>query len=121
MLVRDPLSDLFTRIRNACLVKHSFTIIPFSRVKLDIIKILKEEGFVEAYTIENDGLVKKNIKVHLKYDKDGQPVIMSIRCISKLSKRIYVKKKNIPRTMNGFGITIVSTSSGMMTGKKSSP
>jgi len=115
--VRDPLSDLFTRIRNASAVSHETVTVPFSKFKQRIIDILKSEGFVEDYVIEGDSVANKVIVVTLKYDESGAPVLTSLRLLSKSSKRFYVKKKDIPKVLNGFGTVILSTSSGVLSGK----
>ena len=116
--VRDPPSDLITRIKNAVMASHDSVSIPFSKFKLSIVKILKDEGFIIDYHIENDDSVLKSISITLKYDKKGQSVISSIKRLSKSSKRLYVAKKQIPKVLNGFGIVILSTSSGVLSGKQ---
>ena len=115
--VRDPLSDLFTRLRNALLVSHSTVSVPYSKFKSRIVEILKNEGYITNFSIEGDSPVNKVISIELKYDDNGQPVLTSIKRISKSSKRIYVKKKDVPKVLNGFGTVILSTSSGVLSGK----
>lgn len=115
--VRDPLSDLFTRIRNANAVSHDTVAVPFSKFKQRIVDILKSEGYIENYTIEGDSPANKVLVIELKYDENGAPVLTRLKRISKSSKRLYVKKKDIPKVLNGFGTVILSTSSGVLSGK----
>ncbi len=115
--VRDPLSDLFTRIRNALLVSHTSVSVPYSKFKSKIVEILKNEGYITNFTIDGDSPINKVITIELKYDDNGQPVLTSVKRISKSSKRIYVKKKDVPKVLNGFGTVILSTSSGVLSGK----
>lgn len=115
MTFTDPIADMLTRIRNAGQAKHDSVIIPCSKEKLEIARILKEEGFIADYAVEGD--VKKNIVVTLKYAANGQKVITGIKRISKPGLRVYAKAEELPRVLNGLGIAIISTSAGMMTGK----
>jgi small subunit ribosomal protein S8 len=118
MSIKDPISDFFTRIRNALMVKHGYVGIPSSRIKLEICRILKEEGFIKDFSLINEDLTKKKIRITLKYRPDGAPVISSIYRKSKSSKRIYVKKASIPKVRNGFGMALMSTSKGILSGKE---
>jgi small subunit ribosomal protein S8 len=113
--VTDPIADMFTRIRNACMVKHEYVYMPFSTFKLDILKILKQEGFIDNYEIKKEDIKKRLIKVNLKYSKRNESIIKVIQRVSRPGARIYLKKKEIGRTRNGYGMAIVSTSKGMMT------
>jgi len=117
MTITDPISDIFTRIRNALHSKHAFVLLPFSKITLAIIKILEAEGFVRGFELNTKDLVKRFISVELKYNKKGDGVISSIRRISKPGKRIYVPKWRVPKVLNGFGVSILSTSKGLMTGR----
>ncbi|NQY74177.1 MAG: 30S ribosomal protein S8 [Candidatus Margulisbacteria bacterium] len=117
MSITDPISDMFTRIRNALSVQHEEVSVPFSRTKLSIAKILLTEGFISAYKLLDEDLKKKFIKIKLKYRKNNDPLISVIRSVSRPGRRYYVKKKEIPKVLNGFGINIISTSKGVMTGK----
>jgi len=122
----DPIADMLTRIRNASLVKKSEILLPMSKVKFNVAKILEKEGFVSSVSIlEADKSLQKNktakfdqIKIVLRYDKAGQPRITSLKRISKPGRRVYIGKDEISKVLNGFGIAIISTSSGMMTGKE---
>ncbi|TSD01255.1 MAG: small subunit ribosomal protein S8 [Parcubacteria group bacterium Athens0714_25] len=118
----DPISDMLTRIRNAQVAKHRVVKMPFSKVKLAVAKILREEGFVDA--VERVKTEKKIdfIEISLKYDFDREknskvPVISGIKRVSKEGQRIYVKKGEIRKVKNGLGISIVSTSKGVVTGE----
>jgi small subunit ribosomal protein S8 len=117
MTVKDSVADLFTRIRNAGSVKHNDVEIPFSKLKLAVVKILKDEGFVKFFDVVNEDLNKKTIKVGLKYGPDGKHVITEIRRVSRAGKRVYVKKSEVPKVRSGFGVSILSTSSGVLTGR----
>ncbi len=111
----DPIADMLTRIRNAFMVGHDRVEIPGSIIKGEIARVLTEEGYVENYEITEEG-VKKTISIKLKYGPDGKAAIDQIKRISKPSRRVYVGKDDIPRVRGGMGISILSTSSGIMTG-----
>ncbi|GBD37826.1 30S ribosomal protein S8 [bacterium HR37] len=111
----DPIADMLTRIRNALVARHKTVEIPASRIKVEIARILKEEGYISDYTVVEEGVAKK-IKIELKYTPEGEAAIREIRRISKPGCRIYVNKREIPRVISGLGITILSTSKGIMTG-----
>jgi len=117
MSIKDPIADLFTRIRNALKSKHSYVEIPFSNTNMHILEILKNSGYIDNFSLLNHDLVKRILRVKLKYDKNGIPFITSIKRISKSSKRIYLSKSKIPKVRNGFGISIISTPKGILTGK----
>ncbi len=115
MTINDPIADALTRIRNANMVKHENVSMPCSKLKEELIKVLRNEGYVEGYTIEeNDGF--KSINVTLKYS-NGQSVITGLQRISKPGLRVYSKAKNMPRVFDGMGIAVISTSKGLMTEK----
>ncbi len=111
----DPIADMLTRIRNAFMVGHDHVEIPGSIIKGEIARVLTEEGYVESYKITEEG-VKKNITIKLKYGPDGKAAVEEIKRISKPSRRVYVGKDDIPRVRGGMGISILSTSNGIMTG-----
>ena len=117
MTITDPISDLFTRIRNALKEKHDSVLIPYSKNKFLILKILEQAGFIKNYYIVDESLIQKFIKVNLKYRKDGTQLITELKRVSKPSKRVYVKKADIPRVVSGYGISIISTSKGIISGK----
>ena len=118
MTLVDPIGDMFTRIRNALIVSFDSVTFQYSNVKCEIAKILVNEGYINGYEILNNDLNKRLIKLSLKYDKFGKPVIENIRRVSKPSKRIYTKKKDIYKVLNGFGTLILSTSVGILSGKE---
>jgi small subunit ribosomal protein S8 len=116
MSMTDPIADMLTRIRNAQMVEQTVVAMPSSKVKLAIAKVLKDEGYIEAFKVSGDG-VKPLLEIALKYYA-GRPVIERIERVSKPGLRIYRSKDDIPRVMNGLGIAIVSTSHGVMTDRK---
>ena len=116
----DPISDFLTRIRNANSAGHKTVLIPASNVKKEITKILLDQGFILNYKFEDDS-VQGSIKIALKYDKLSKvPVIKKLERVSKPGLRKYTNSSSIPRVLNGLGINIISTSKGLMTGKKAS-
>jgi small subunit ribosomal protein S8 len=116
-MVTDPISDMFVRIRNANVKFHEKVDIPFSKMKMEIAKILKEEGYIVSYKIIYD---KKQgiLRIYLKYMISGKPVLQGIKRASKPSLRIYKGYEDMPKTVNGLGVTLVSTSKGLMIDKK---
>ena len=117
MTQTDPIADLLTRVRNATLVRHRDVSIPLSRMKVEIAKVLKEEGNISNFKVIGDN--KQGIlKITLKYSNDNQSVISGLQRVSKPGCRIYCKKDSVPKVLDGLGILIVSTSSGIATGKK---
>lgn len=114
-MITDPIADMLTRIRNAALIKAEKVDVPASRIKLEIAKILKEEGFVRAYKILKD---KRQgvLRLTLKYI-DNQNVISGLKRVSKPGRRVYVGSKEIPRVMGGVGIAILTTSQGILSDK----
>jgi small subunit ribosomal protein S8 len=115
-MVTDPIADMLTRIRNAIMARHDNVVIPLSKAKVALAKILKEEGFITDYAIMK-GETHRYIKVTLKYI-DNQPLIMGLERASKPGLRLYVKRGEIPRVYGGMGIAILSTSKGIMVGKE---
>ena len=116
MSVTDPIADLLTRIRNANQMRYNEVVIPSSKLKLEIVEILKSEGYIVSYKIEK-GEAQDNIIITLKYGKNKERVISGLKRISKPGLRVYAKAEEIPTVLNGLGISIVSTSKGIMTGK----
>lgn len=115
MYLTDPIADMLTRIRNANAVMHEKVDVPFSKMKERIAEILKEQGYISNYKIVTDG-TKQNIRVYLKYD-GKERVIKGIKRISKPGRRVYSSVEDMPRVLSGLGITIVSTSKGIVTDK----
>jgi len=117
MTISDPIADMLTRIRNAIMARHDFVLVPASRMKLSIARILKEEGFVSDYEVLR-GKPQRVIKLHLKYSDKNQPILSGLERVSKPGLRVYVQRQEIPRVYGGTGIAIVSTSKGVMTGQQ---
>ena len=117
MTVSDPIADMLTRIRNAIMARHDSTLIPASRMKLSIAKILKEEGFINDYEVTR-GKPERVIKIHIRYYDDNQPAISGLERVSKPGLRVYAQQKEIPRVYGGLGIAILSTSKGVKTGQQ---
>ena len=117
MSVTDPIADLLTRIRNANQMRYQEVSVPSSKMKLEIVRILKEEGYIENYKVEKND-VQDNINITLKYGKNKERVISGLKRISKPGLRVYAKAEEIPTVLNGLGISIVSTPNGVMTGKE---
>jgi len=116
MNVTDPIADMLTRIRNASLARHRELTLPSSRIKRDIARILVEEGFVESYDTQQDG-VQELLTIRLKYVEGKTPVVSGLKRISKPGLRVYARKTEIPRVLGGLGTAILSTSHGIMTGQ----
>jgi len=117
MAVTDPIADMLTRIRNAIMARHDFVLVPASKTKLSIARILKEEGFIGEYEVLR-GKPHRVIKLYLKYDDKNQPIISGLERVSKPGLRVYVGQKEIPRVHGGLGIAIISTPKGVITGKQ---
>lgn len=116
MVMTDPIADMLTRVRNANSAKHDSVDIPVSKLKVEVARILKEEGYVRDYKVIDDGK-HGFLRVYLKYGANKQLVISGIKRISKPGLRVYAKKDEIPRVLGGLGIAILSTSQGVMTDK----
>ncbi|HVE59011.1 MAG TPA: 30S ribosomal protein S8 [Pyrinomonadaceae bacterium] len=113
----DPIADMLTRIRNAIAANHSRVDIPGSKLKLEIARILKEEGYINNFVTKGEG-VKYVIRIFLRYDAKGISSITHLSRVSSPGRRVYVGAGEIPRVLGGYGINIVSTSRGLMSGKK---
>lgn len=118
MNISDPIADMLTRIRNGLGAGHEEVSIPYSKMKSEVARILKEEGFITNYSVEGETLATKEIKVTLKYGYNNQKVITGIKRISKPGLRVYANSNELPRVLNGLGVAIISTSKGLMTDKK---
>ena len=117
MTVSDPIADMLTRVRNAIKVRHDFVLVPASKIKLSITRILKDEGFISDYEVVR-GKPHRVIKIYLKYDDKNQPFFTGLERVSKPGLRVYVQRKEVPRTYGGLGIAIVSTPEGVMSGQQ---
>jgi small subunit ribosomal protein S8 len=115
-MLTDPIADMLTRIRNSVLIKSEKVDIPASRLKVEIAKIMKEEGFIKSYKIIKD---KKQgvLRVTLKYSPDNKPIVEGLKRISKPGRRVYVGKDEVPSVMSGIGIAVVTTPRGILTDK----
>ena len=114
MAMTDPIADMLTRIRNGLQAGHETVAIPASKVKIEIARILKQEGFINNYTVEGETAKDKVVTIELKYGPDNTKVITGLKRISKPGLRVYAKGDNIPRVLNGLGVAIISTSKGLM-------
>jgi small subunit ribosomal protein S8 len=115
MSMTDPIADMLIRIRNAQMVGHTETVMPASKLKVSIAKVLKEEGYIEDFALRDSG--HKELAIALKYYA-GKPVIERLERVSKPGLRVYKGRDDIPRIMNGLGVAILSTSRGVMTDRK---
>ena len=115
-MVTDPIADMLTRIRNANQMRYKEVEVPASKMKLEIARILKEEGFINDYKVKKNN-VQNIIVLSLKYGQNKERVITGLKRISKPGLRVYAKATEVPRVLNGLGIAIVSTSKGVMTDK----
>ena len=113
----DPIADMLTRIRNANVVKHETVDVPASNMKKELSRILLEEGFIRGYDVIEDGK-QGIIRIQLKYGQSGERVISGLKRISKPGMRVYAAKQEIPRVLNGLGISVISTSKGILTDKQ---
>jgi small subunit ribosomal protein S8 len=109
----DPVADMLARIRNALLARHEAVEIPFSRLKVRIAEILRQEGFIGDFAVQNDFPAK--LRVQLKYGEGRKPAIVGMRRTSRPGRRVYVRHQHIPHVLNGMGISIISTSHGVVT------
>jgi len=116
MVGTDPIADMLTRIRNAIMARHDSVVIPSSKTKLSIAEVLKDKGFIQDYKVIK-GKLQSTIEIYLKYI-EGQPALLGLERVSKPGLRIYVGKGEIPRVYGGLGMSILSTSKGIMTGQK---
>lgn len=117
MAMSDPIADMLTRIRNASMVAHETVDVPASKLKVELAKLMKEEGFISDYAVKEDGNFKV-ITITLKYDANRKPVITKLERISKPGLRHYSKAKNLQKVLGGLGVAIVSTPKGLLTDRK---
>lgn len=117
MSMNDPIADMLTRIRNALRVRHEDVFMPYSRLKEDVAKVLQREGYIDTYSVAGEG-AKKTIRVQLRYDAEGRSVIHGLRRISKPSLRTYMASNRMKPVRSGLGISIVTTSHGVVSGKE---
>jgi small subunit ribosomal protein S8 len=117
MIITDQIADMLTRIRNAAIVRHDAVEMPASKLKLAVLKILKEEGFISDYEVVK-GKQPRTVRIRLKYGENNKSIISGIERVSKPGLRIYVQKNEIPRVYGGVGIAILSTPKGVITGQQ---
>jgi small subunit ribosomal protein S8 len=117
MNMTDPIADMLTRIRNASMARHQSVMIPASGIKMEIARILKDEGFVRDFDVPPD-MGGRMFRVWLKYGPDKKPVLTGLKRVSKPGLRIYRKRREIPLVLNGLGVAIVSTPQGVMSGRE---
>jgi len=117
MAVIDPISDMLTRIRNGVLLRRTFVLVPSSKIKVAIAKILLDEGFIQGYEV-TDERPQPNIRVWLKYDEKRRPILTDMKRVSKPGRRVYKSRHDLPRVLSGMGIAIVSTPKGLMTDRE---
>ena len=115
MNMTDPIADMLTRIRNGLSAGHENCVVPYSKMKNEIAKILKDEGFIENYSVSGETPKDKIITITYKFGPEKQKVITGLKRISKPGLKVYTKGDSIPRVLNGLGIAIISTSKGLMT------
>ncbi|MGA9773714.1 MAG: 30S ribosomal protein S8 [Blastocatellia bacterium] len=113
----DPIADMLTRIRNAYAAKHQKVDVPVSNIKVEIARLLKEEGFINNYKMIGEG-PRRNIRVYLRYGTKGEQVMSKIERVSKPGCRVYVGSSSIPSVLGGLGVNILSTSRGLMTDRR---
>lgn len=113
----DPIADMLTRIRNAIAANHTRVDIPGSKLKMEVARILKEEGYINNYVTKGEG-TKYQIRIFLRYDAKGVSSISHLSRVSRPGRRVYVGSTDIPRVLGGYGVNIISTSKGLMSGKR---
>jgi small subunit ribosomal protein S8 len=116
-MLTDPVADMLTRIRNANKALHDTTSMPSSKLKVEIARLLKEEGYITDYSVES-GDAFDNLVIKLKYGRGRERVLTDLKRVSKPGRRIYARKDRLPRVLGGIGISILSTSNGLMTSRK---
>lgn len=116
MSMTDPIADMLTRIRNGIQARHDRVELPTSKLKVEIAKILKSEGFISNYKVVEDDKVQPTLRMYLRYSDDGEPVIHGIERVSRPGRRVYRGKEEIPRVLGGLGLAIISTSKGVLAG-----
>jgi len=120
MSMSDPIADMLTRVRNAVMVGHKQVLVPTSKIKENVARILRKEGFIKDYRVfEEEGATQKTLKINLLYREDKESAITGLKRVSKPGLRIYVGRHEVPRFYYGLGISIISTPKGLMTGQDS--
>jgi small subunit ribosomal protein S8 len=114
-MVSDPIGDMLARIRNAVMARHNNVKVPVSKLKLEIAKILHEEGYIRGYQLVGKG---REMRIRLKYDQRNEPVLHGLKRVSKPGRRVYVARGELPRVLAGLGVAILSTDQGVMTARE---
>jgi small subunit ribosomal protein S8 len=117
MTMSDPIADMLTRIRNAISVRHREVLVPHSKAKLAIVEILRDEGFIEEFQVTGDR-PQAMIRIRLKYDEEGEPLLLGLERISKPGRRVFAGKDELPWVLEGLGVAVVSTPRGVMTARR---
>ena len=117
MTMNDPIADMLTRIRNGAMASHETVIVPASKLKIELARVFKEEGYIADYSVKEDGKFKV-IEITLKYDAHKKPIITKLVRVSKPGLKSYSKAKNLQKVLGGLGVAVVSTSKGLMTDRK---
>ena len=116
-MVNDPIGDMLTRIRNALMAGKSAVDMPKSKIKVEIARILKEEGFIATYKVADENKIRKSLRIFLKYTPDRHSVLNGLKRVSRPGRRVYRGKTEVQRVMGGMGVSILTTPKGVMTGK----
>jgi small subunit ribosomal protein S8 len=117
MIVTDPIADMLTRIRNGLATRKRYVMVPSSKLKVELARVLKAEGYIEHYDVSKDR-IQPTIRVQLKYTEENKPVVTGMQRVSSPGRRVYTKRQRIPLVLSGMGIAVLSTPRGVMTGKK---
>ncbi len=117
MTLTDPVADMLTRIRNAQAVRKRYVVMPSSKLKVEIARVLRAEGYIEHYDVTKDR-PQPRLRIRLKYTKDNELVLTALQRVSKPGRRVYTKRQDIPLVLSGMGVAVLSTPRGVMTGKK---
>ena len=117
MSVTDPIADMLTRVRNAIAARHRYVLVPASKLKVAIARIMKEEGFIGGFELSRDR-PQPVIRIWLKYTEDREPVLSGLKRVSKPGRRVYAGRRDIPWVQSGMGVAVLSTPRGVMTGRK---
>lgn len=116
-MMTDPIADMLTRIRNAAMARHGYVVMPSSKLKVAIARILREEGFIQDYDVTQDR-PQPRLRIWLKYTPDRRPVITGLERVSKPGRRVYAKRREVPWVRSGVGVAILSTPKGVMTDRQ---
>jgi small subunit ribosomal protein S8 len=116
-MMTDPIADMLTRLRNAVAAGHTSVVMPASRLKTDIARVLREEGYIRGFDVQEDK-GKRTLRIQLRYAAKKQPMLMGLKRVSRPGLRVYTKRSDIPRVFGGVGTSILSTPRGVMTGEQ---